>query len=92
MALSVGARKGKKIRVGGTTGSVVLVDEVYAPNRVRLSVDDKTFLVTDAERTEILPQVFVSCGFDDKGKAGNQYTRLAFEAPRSIRIERFCDE
>lgn len=85
MALSIGVKAGRKICIGGT--HMLCVREILAPNQVRITFDDKEMLVTDLERTELMAEVFVSCGLSDS-QPGSQYTRLAFEAPRVIRIER----
>lgn len=84
MALSIGVQKGSKILVGGTP---VNVTDIAYGHSVRLQVDDDEFLITEQERTEILPEVFVSYGKNPE-KMNQPSARLAFEAPRSIRILR----
>lgn len=85
MALSLGISVGSKIRVGT---SVVEVVSVMGTARVLIKVEGKEFMITDCERTEILPNVFVSCGRNDDKQFLASFSRLAFEAPRSIEINR----
>lgn len=86
MALSLGVRKGSTIKVGG---DVVTVTDVVKADEVHVRVRETNFTVTDKERTQILPDVFVFCGSKDAFQKGN--SRLAFEAPRRIRIERLAN-
>jgi hypothetical protein len=88
MALSLGVRGGKKVRfiVKGKS-HIMTVLEVVSPSNVRVAFDGREILITDLERAKLMDNVFVSCGKEeDSIKEG--YTRLAFEAPREIRIER----
>lgn len=87
MALSLGVKRGKRILVGGRE---LVVRSVLAANSVLVSFEGREILVTDMQREELMPGVFVSCGLSLKA-ADNQYSRLAFEAPRSVRIERVPD-
>lgn len=86
MALSLGVRQGSKIRIGSDLLQVV---RVINDGDIVLGVsvnEGPVRYVSEYEREEILPQVFVQLG-----KPHSLYPRdhrLAFEAPRSIRIER----
>lgn len=89
MALSIGVKRGSQIRVFTEAWeSLVKVKAVEALDSIVVDVDGRTYTITDLERQEVLPQVLLSCG--RSGQSGSQggYSRLAFEAPRSIRIER----
>lgn len=82
MALSIGVSNGSLIRVGEHR---VLVKAVVNSTLLVVTVDGgQDITVSDKERVEILPQVFVFAGVGNGG-VGN---RLAFEAPRSIPIHR----
>lgn len=86
MALSLGVAAGSKIKVGS---DIVEVVSVVGTAHVQIGVRGQSYLITDCERTEILPNVFVSCGRnDDRQFGGAGFSRLAFEAPRSIDIKR----
>lgn len=85
MALSIGIVPGSKIKVGN---SVIRVDSVMNSNLVGLSLDGgPVFMVSDNEKTEVMPQVMVSCGVKAAREASHM-SRLAFDAPRSISINR----
>lgn len=84
MALSLGIRTGDTLTVG--TSSVTVVS-VGPGQRAVLRVGAVQKLVTDQERVEILPSVFVSMGMG-RSPNGAPTHRLAFEAPRSIIIRR----
>lgn len=47
--------------------------------------------ITDEERTEIMPEVYMSMGFPTSAN-GSPSHRLAIEAPRSIKITRLPTE
>lgn len=82
MALSIGVSVGSKIDIGGR---LLTVKAMAQPNLIVVSVDrGQDIVVSDLSRTEILPNVFVFAGVG-RGGGGN---RLAFEAPKSIRISR----
>ena len=84
MALSIGVQKGSKLLVGGQT--VEVLDIVYG-HSMAVAAGGKTHQVNDQERTEILPNVYVSYGKNLR-RPNQPGARLAFEAPRSIRINR----
>ena len=85
MALSLGVTDGSKIRVGTEILEVV---SIVGTAHIQVRVADKNHLITDCERTEVLPGVFVSCGRNDDRQFAASFSRLAFEAPRSIEIKR----
>lgn len=92
MPLSLGVKKGSKIKVDQ---SMVEVVDVVSLSEIRINVSNgmlrqiKQHTITNEERTEILPEVFVSAGRDDGADHSTKgYTRLAFEAPRRIKINR----
>lgn len=85
MALSLGVTDGSKIRVGTEILEVVTI---VGTAHIQVRVAGKNFLITDCERTEVLPGVFVSCGRNDDKQFAASFSRLAFEAPRSIEIKR----
>lgn len=83
MALAIGVSPGSKIRVGS---SVVEVQTILKRVAIVIIVGGIQFTITDSQRTEILPDVFVSYGSSARESDG--LARLAFEAPREIRITR----
>jgi len=82
MALSIGVSIGSKILVGG---HLLVVKNLVHPNLIVISVDrGEDIVISDKANTEILPGVEVFSGIG-MGGGGN---RLAFTAPKSIRISR----
>jgi hypothetical protein len=82
MALSIGVSAGDRINVGGHR---VRVKAIVNPMLIVLKVDDdKEFLISDKENTEILPDVRVFAGIGRRS-VGN---RLGFIAPKRIAIVR----
>lgn len=81
--LSIGVRARDKIRIGNNTLTVM---HLIQPNIIVVSVKGRTLHITDAERVEIIPNVFVFCGLPDPRYEWQR--RLAFEAPQEIKIER----
>jgi hypothetical protein len=88
MALSLGVKNGSQIKVGTTTLRVRKVSN--NGKSILIQVVNRRFLVNDQDRTEILPDIFVFCGVTGD-RAGERRSRIAFEAPRSIRIDRVKD-
>jgi hypothetical protein len=89
MALSLGVKRGARILIGG---QLLIVKSILAANKILIQFGDKDALVTDLQRTELMPDAYVSAGQPDDGEdTPPVYTRLAFEAPRAIRIERIPD-
>lgn len=82
MALSIGVSVGSRIDVDGHS---VVVKTLSQPNLIVVSVDNgPDVVISDQAGTEILPTVFVFSGVGANGGTN----RLAFEAPRAIRISR----
>jgi hypothetical protein len=88
MALSLGVSIGSKVQIGD---KLLVITDILNGNHISLTYGGKTFLITESERTEIDPTVFVSCGSRDSNRH-EKYTRLAFEAPREIQITRLGSE
>lgn len=84
VALSIGVKEGSKIKIGRSLLTVLIV---RTPLDIDVRVDASTHRITDQESTVILPDVTVFAG-KWNGKGSQSYGRLAFNAPRSIRIER----
>lgn len=84
MALSLGVHKGSKVRVGSK--NLEVLDIVYGET-VSVRFDGHVHQVTDKQRTEIMPNVYVSYGLSRK-ETTLPTARLAFEAPREIAILR----
>lgn len=93
--LSLAIHKGTKITIGE---ELLRVSEVSENGlEIKLEVGGRKFIVSDKERVLIAPQVFVSCGVrdgatvkwkDQFGMDSLPQSRLAFEAPLSIKINR----
>ena len=85
MALSIGVVKGSCIEVDS---HVVQVKAFMPPDLIVISVDLGAHItVRDDEGIEILPDVFVSVGKGQNYERSRGH-RLAFRAPKSIRISR----
>lgn len=94
MALSIGVTVGSRIQVGN---DYVEVREVLTTELVSVTVNgDDPILIGNAEQTEIAPGVFLFCGVDLKVNGKNlpdsHHSRLAFDAPLSVKINRVEDE
>lgn len=88
MALSLGVSKGSEIVVGlSDREETIQVLDVECGTRVAIKVMGKRLEIDDQERVEVLPEVFVSCGLSNPHR-GSRTSRLAFEAPRRIKINR----
>lgn len=85
MALSLGVKNGSQIKVGTTTLRVIEVSN--SGKSILIEVANRRFLINDQDRTEILPDVFAFCGVTGDW-AGERRSKIAFDAPRSIRIDR----
>jgi sRNA-binding carbon storage regulator CsrA len=82
MSLSIGVSTGSRISVGD---HVVRVKSINSPNLFVVDIDGgNEVVISEREKIEVLPDVFVQSGVGQKG-GGN---RLAFDAPRSIKISR----
>jgi sRNA-binding carbon storage regulator CsrA len=88
IALSLGVKRGRKIKIGS---SILTVTKVASLNQVEIDVDGKPYTITDLEATQIMPNVRVFCGKVPghlKGMVASVEARLAFEAPIEIKITR----
>lgn len=65
---------------------VEVTSVVPGEKTIGISVDGEAWTITEHERTEIAPEVYVFCG--QTKETGRRFSRLAFEAPKSVRIER----
>lgn len=83
MALSLGVHEGSKIKVGDV---LVSVQTIVNGNEVEILYGDQQHLITDSERTEVAPNIFISCGVRDNRFPN--HSRLAFEAARNVPITR----
>ena len=85
MALSIGVFPSSAIRIGQ---SILVVKEILDSKTVSITIDGgPPQLITEDKRTLILPDVYVFCGMK-VNKPGVHESRLAFEAPRRIAINR----
>jgi hypothetical protein len=85
MALSLGVKAGSQVRVGT---SMLRVLKILAGGKsISIEVDDRYYLIGNQEKTEILPLVFVFCGIVGDWNSPLK-SRLAFDAPRAVEIER----
>ena len=75
------------VRVDG--GTLLTVEDVLGVDEILIDVAGQKFKVTNLEKVQVAPNVFVSSGRDEKGEhATGSYTRLCFEAPLSVNINR----
>jgi hypothetical protein len=82
LALTLGVRVGHKIQVGE---HMVEVKKVHSTTLMTLTIDGESDVqVSDQSRKEIVPSVHVFTG----SKEGETGYRLAFEAPKSVKISR----
>lgn len=81
MALALSVKTGCSVKVGDKEVKVV---EIHGKSVV-VEVSGKRSLVTELERREVLPHVFLSTA---KSKNSDGRTRLVFEAPKEIKIMR----
>ena len=82
MGLSLGVYINSQIQIGG---SVLRVLRMPRPPLIVVRLDNgDDILVSDRERTEIMPGVFLSVGKIKKGFTN----RLLIEAPKSVPITR----
>jgi len=80
MALVLAVSENESVYVGDHK---ITLQKIYTPVRYRVLVEDPyrdmVYEITARERTEILPDVFLSAGID----ANYTQAKLLFEAPRS---------
>lgn len=85
MALVLAMQEGRSLYVDDTE---VKIERAPAPNTLRVRVvtayGDKVFDLTDRERTEVLPEVFLQLGLG----TGSNMHKLVIEAPRQRKIWR----
>lgn len=89
MALILGVSTGSKIYIGDTP--VEVTEAVPMAATMSLAVEDgPTFVISDQESTEVLPNVFLSVGRSKKQDAGAEKVipRVVIEAPRDVVILR----
>jgi 5-methylcytosine-specific restriction enzyme A len=87
LALSLGVRAGDKIFIGDHCLEVKTIQPPTRANHgnvIIVAVDGRLIRVSDQTKTPILPEVHVFSGLGPNGNG----SRLAFEAPKHIRIER----
>ena len=84
MALSLGVNEGTQITIDNL---LLEVRKVFNSSDVLIDVDGVPHRITDKQRTEVLRNVFVSCGLSGSNEKVF-FTRLAFEAPYEIKIYR----
>jgi hypothetical protein len=89
VALSIGVTAGSQIRVGD---EIVKVLEVLRGKAIRVEVDGKQHVITDQQRTEVLPDVFLTYGAPGPNLKEFKGSRLAFEAPKDLKITRLPSE
>ena len=83
MALVLSLRKGQDFYLDDVQVLVTRVDGLMH-FQLMLASSGQSFVITDAESVEIMPDVFVSAG--DRPQRG--IARVAIDAPREIRITR----
>lgn len=88
MALSLGIGVGSRISIGGKTLTVL---DAMRGQSILVEVDGVCHVVTDQCKVEVLPQVFVFFGAPTTTLQNFNGLRLAFEAPREIKIVRLPD-
>jgi hypothetical protein len=88
VALSIGINEGSKIRVGN---KLLVVQQIPDARHVHILYGREPFLITDEERTEVEPGVYIQCGVKADRPFQENFSRLAFEAPRAVGIHRIRD-
>lgn len=83
MSLSIGVHAGQSIKVGE---AVLKIVRIVRDQLIEVEVGARRHLLTEDERTEILPDVYASYG-TSPSRQGTM-PRIAFEAPRTITIQR----
>ena len=83
MALVLSLREGQDFYLDDDQVLVTWVDGLMH-FQLMLASSGQSFVITDAESVEVLPDVFVSAG--DRPQRG--IARVAIDAPREIRITR----
>ena len=83
MALVLSLREGQDFYLDDAQALVTRVDGLMR-FQLMLASSGQSFVITDAESVEVMPDVFVSAG--DRPQRG--IARVAIDAPREIRITR----
>lgn len=88
MALSIGVKAGSRIKFGQRVLEVLHVED---GRRIQVKVtgedENRQYLITEEQRTLIGPETYVFCGVG-KDWHDPAFSRIAFEAPRAIKINR----
>jgi hypothetical protein len=87
--LSLGVQAGSHIAITTCPDMLVVTDIIDNGLQGKFELGSQTFVVSDEERVEVWPEVFVFCGIS-KGMDWHlkNKSKLAFEAPLDIRINR----
>lgn len=88
MALSLGISVGSRIQIGDKVMTVV---DALRGRSILVEVEGLSYVITDQCKVEVLPGVFVFFGSPTTSLQSFNGLRLAFEAPRSIKIMRLED-
>lgn len=89
MALAIGVKKGSKLKVGDDLLEVLDVQGLHVTIKMSYHQEGDAIVVTDQCRDKLQNQVFVSTA---RSANGTGRTRLVFEAPGFIRINRMEGE
>ena len=85
MSLILGVSKGEKIYLNDI---IMNVNETSEDMReINISIEGNTFTLTDDEFIEVYPDIFAAVG-KPKYETADTLTRIAIDAPRSVKILR----
>jgi hypothetical protein len=93
MALSLGVKQGSEIILTANTGdgprrATLRVRRIIDAHNLVVGVDTGPDIALSAlERVEVFPKCYAYSGAHD-GRGDADYTYIAFEAPREVRIDR----
>lgn len=88
MALALALQEGRSFYVGDVQ---ISVERIIAPYRYKIRVHgaiDTIMEVSDRERVEVLPDVFISAGHPWEKEGSGRWVKAIIEAPMSIKILR----
>ncbi len=86
MALSIGIRRNDRVQVGEDELKVL---NIVLGHHVVVRLKGQKYKITEAERSEIAPQVYLSYGKNPhRSPDAVQSARLLFQAPREILIRK----
>ncbi|WP_158934115.1 hypothetical protein [Burkholderia sp. S171] len=85
MALSLGVQAGSQVKIGSSILHILKISN--GGKSISVKLNDQTFDVGNQQKIEILPSVFVICGVVGDWDSSSK-SRLALDAPRSVKIER----